>query len=266
MKIAQARCLLTYTNPRNAQVLYSRNRETSLKAKTNSRIDTPAELRIAEWTGTVSQQRALKDLNKRLEKTSNQIDPETVLWFLRDRNFDPVEAEEKLLKTTKWKEAIGWDTLSPEQFSKEYSLGKVKIHDHPDLLGRPVILLDTSKHKIGQFPRESTEKLCAFAVKEALRLLPEDKDTFLTVFDLREFGTANADLSFVKYMIDLFFVYNPKRVGQSLLVEAPWVFKPVWQFVKPLLRKYAALVRFVNVEDLRTEYFDDNTIPVEFKK
>jgi hypothetical protein len=29
---------------------------------------------------------------------------------------------------------------------------------------------------------------------------------------------------------------------QVLFVEAPWVFQPAWQVIKPLMRKYAALV------------------------
>ena len=30
---------------------------------------------------------------------------------------------------------------------------------------------------------------------------------------------------------------------QVLLVEAPWVFGPAWEVIRPLMRKYAALVR-----------------------
>jgi len=230
-----------------------------------SGIQTPPELRIAPWTDSPDDQRALLDLNRRLENSPYSFDEETVKWFLRDRKYDPVEAEEKLLKTAQWKAEIGMETLSPSQFSSELASGKVRLHEHADILGRPVIILDASKHLIGQYPVESTQKLCAYAVKEALDQLPDDVDTFITIFDLRRFGASNADLQFVKYMVDLFFVYHPKRLGQSLLVDAPWIFKPVWQFVKPLLRKYAALVRFVNVSQVGQEYFTDQTVPREFK-
>ena len=30
---------------------------------------------------------------------------------------------------------------------------------------------------------------------------------------------------------------------QVLLVDAPWVFGPAWEVIRPLMRKYAALVR-----------------------
>lgn len=62
----------------------------------------------------------------------------------------------------------------------------------------------------------------------------------------------------------MFFVYYPKRLGQVLMVDAPWVFQPPWQLIKPLLRKYAALVRFVSSETVRNEYFSPETVPKDF--
>lgn len=64
--------------------------------------------------------------------------------------------------------------------------------------------------------------------------------------------------------VEAFFEYYPRRVGQVLLVEAPWVFGPAWELIKPLMRKYAALVRFVSVAELRNEYFTESTLPAEF--
>jgi len=40
-----------------------------------------------------------------------------------------------------------------------------------------------------------------------------------------------------------------------LLIEPPWVFTPVWQIVKPLMGKYAALVKQVKAKDAKA-YFD----------
>ena len=232
----------------------------------SSKIETPKELLITPWTGSPPQLEALSDLNNRLSDAPHSLDQDTVRWFLRDREFDPVEAEEKIVKTAQWRKKIGYDTLSPEEFALEQTRGKVRLYEHRDILERPVIILDASKHRIGEFPVDSTQKLCAYAVKEAMDQLTPDAGTFITIFDLRNFGTSNADLQFVRYMIDLFFVYHPKRLGQSLLVEAPWVFQPVWQFVKPLLRKYAALVRFVDASQVRQEYFTEQTVPKEFKE
>jgi TRAP-type C4-dicarboxylate transport system permease small subunit len=42
--------------------------------------------------------------------------------------------------------------------------------------------------------------------------------------------------------MDVFYYYYPKRLGQVLFVDAPFVFQPMWQVVKPLLKSYASLV------------------------
>lgn len=41
---------------------------------------------------------------------------------------------------------------------------------------------------------------------------------------------------------DAFYYYYPRRLGQVLFVDAPFIFKPFWQLVKPLLKSYASLV------------------------
>jgi len=66
--------------------------------------------------------------------------------------------------------------------------------------------------------------------------------------------------------VDMFFVYYPKRLGQVLMVDAPWIFRPPWRLIKPLLRKYAALVRFVSAEDVRREFFTPDTVPKDFTR
>jgi hypothetical protein len=43
--------------------------------------------------------------------------------------------------------------------------------------------------------------------------------------------------------VEAFFEFYPRRVGQVLFVDAPWVFYPAWEVIRPLMRKYAALVR-----------------------
>lgn len=52
----------------------------------------------------------------------------------------------------------------------------------------------------------------------------------------------NSDLQFMAFLVEAFFEYYPRRVGQVLFVDAPWVFQPAWAAIQPLMRKYAALV------------------------
>ena len=65
--------------------------------------------------------------------------------------------------------------------------------------------------------------------------------------------------------VDVFFKYYPKRLSQVLLVDAPWVFRPIWATIRPTLGKYAKLVSFISKEELCPQYFKPGTLPDAFK-
>lgn len=51
-----------------------------------------------------------------------------------------------------------------------------------------------------QDPAED-EKLCVFMIEKALQKLPTGKEDILGIFDLRGFGTDNADLKFLTFLV-----------------------------------------------------------------
>lgn len=112
--------------------------------------------------------------------------------------------------------------------------------------------------------------MCMHLLDEVVSRLPATADAkgpgdeqLLGVFDLKGFELRNADLAFVAFLVEAFFEYYPRRVGQVLLVDAPWIFQAPWKAIKPLLRKYSALVRFVDRPTLVKEYFGggDGALP-----
>lgn len=231
-------------------------------------VQTPVRLRIVPWVGSPSQLRSLSILKSRFHKeiADGDVDESMLKWFLRDREGDVRESEEKLRSTLIWRKSLGRQYMSKSSARREAELGKAWLHDYLDVLGRPVVIMVPAKHIIGQFPLSSTQQLCAEIAEDAILKMPDGCETILAVFDLRGFGPLNADLNLVKFLVDLFFVYYPRRLGQVLVVEAPWIFDPVWQVIKPWLRKYAGLVRFIRIQDLKTEYFNKSTLPSLFVK
>ena len=96
------------------------------------------------------------------------------------------------------------------------------------------------------------------------RALQEGCETVLTVFDLRGFSTANADLPFIRFFIKLMFDIYPKRIGQVLLVGAPLIFQPLWQVIKPLLGKYAGIVQFCSAKEAAAYFASGADSHLEF--
>ncbi|PSR96707.1 Motile sperm domain-containing protein [Actinidia chinensis var. chinensis] len=211
------------------------------------------------------------DVKEKLEKDHHNLpvgkygrdDEDMILWFLKDRKFSVEDAASKLAK--KWRQEFGVSDLSEDSVRTVAETGKAFVHDFLDLCDRPVLIVVASKHFPGKQNRSENEKLCVFLIEKALSKLPAGKEEILGIFDLRGFGTDNADLQFLTFLFDVFYYYYPKRLGQVLFVDAPFVFKPIWQLAKPLLKSYASLVRFCSVEDVIKEYFTESTIPTIFR-
>ncbi|XP_024960740.1 motile sperm domain-containing protein 2 isoform X1 [Cynara cardunculus var. scolymus] len=193
-------------------------------------------------------------------------DEELILWFLKDRRFSVEEAVSKLTKAIKWREEFGVSKLSEESVRRAAATGKSYLHDSLDVHGRPVLVVVPSKHFPEMLDRSEDERLCVFLLEKALSRLPDGKEEILGVFDLREFGVKNADLKFLTFLFDVLYYYYPKRLGQVLFVDAPFVFQPIWQLAKPLIKSYASLVKFCSVEDVRKEYFTESTVPASFRR
>ncbi|KAA8540795.1 hypothetical protein F0562_024286 [Nyssa sinensis] len=157
-------------------------------------------------------------------------DEDMILWFLKDRKFSVDDAVSKLTKAIKWRQEFGVSELSEELVKSVAETGKAYVHDSLDVFDRP--MQDSSEN----------EKLCVFLIEKALSRLPDGRDEILGIFDLQGFKTKNADLKFLTFLFDVLYYYYPKRVGEVLFVEAPFVFKPIWQLVKPLLKSYASLL------------------------
>lgn len=195
---------------------------------------------------------------------AQKVDEEIMRWFLLDRKLDVDATVDKLIKMLRWRREFGADALQTTDVAKEAATGKAYLHTHLDIQNRPVIIVRASKHVSGAAPLIESQKLCVFLLDKALENMPEGQDTMLGIFDLRGFTSKNADLGFIRFMVDVFFTYYPKRLSQVLFVDAPWVFTASWNVFKSWLKKYQALVRFVSAEEVRRDYFTAETVPEDF--
>ncbi|XP_011071930.1 phosphatidylinositol transfer protein CSR1 isoform X3 [Sesamum indicum] len=164
-----------------------------------------------------------------------------------------------------WRKEFGVSELSEESVKSAAETGKAYLHSHLDVYGRPVLIVEARKHFPGEQGSHEDQKLCVFLIEKALTKLPAGKQEILVIIDLRGFQTQNADIKFTTFVFDAFYNYYPKRLSQVLFVDAPFIFKPVWQLIKPLLKSYASLVRFCSAEAVRDEYFTEDTVPANFR-
>lgn len=223
---------------------------------------------------TVDQQQLVDEVKKRLsaEQSSLRVgkngrdDEDLLLWFLKDRKYDVDATVAKLTKALTWRRDFGVDEISEETISDMAATGKAYLHSSPDVQGRPVVIVRAACHYPDPETLIPSEKLCIYLVEKSLTQLPPGGDQILGIFDLRGFTSKNGDLKFVKFLIDVFFNYYPKRLGEVLFVDAPFIFQPGWNMVKPLLKSYASLVKFCSAADVREQFFTSETVPPDFRE
>ncbi|KAL0926306.1 hypothetical protein M5K25_002522 [Dendrobium thyrsiflorum] len=210
-------------------------------------------------------------------------DEDLILWFLKDRKFVVEDAVTKLTKAIKWREDFGVSTLSEDSVKSIYATGKAYLHDFtdtgaggsgiqafprcrwPSTFFKEMNLFSPNTLWLQKQAAAEDQKLCVLLIEKALHKFPYGLGEILVIVDLRGFRTENADIMFFTFLIDAFYYYYPKRLGQVLLVGAPFVFQPIWQLLKPLMKSYAALVRFCDADTVRSEYFQEDTMPAAFK-
>mmetsp|Transcript_5668 Transcript_5668/g.9976 ORF Transcript_5668/g.9976 Transcript_5668/m.9976 type:complete len:313 (-) Transcript_5668:793-1731(-) len=188
-------------------------------------------------------------------------------WFLLDRKLNVNAAAEKLLYLANWRYKTS--LVSIETVNAEKSLNKVYLHNATDNNGRKVFIMKSSKH---QKTSDYTKILAAqrvvqdvldHAINEMESESNGQRECVLGILDLRGFGRQNADGALAEFLMDCFFKFYPKRMNELLLVDAPFLFRPTWAFVKPLLGKYSKMVKFVKASEVK-EYFEKDQIPAEF--
>ncbi|GFZ12017.1 Sec14p-like phosphatidylinositol transfer family protein [Actinidia rufa] len=149
------------------------------------------------------------DVKGKLEKDHHNLpvgkygrdDEDMILWFLKDRKFSVEDAASKLAKVIKWRQEFGVSDLSEDLVRTVAETGKAFVHDFLDLCDRPVLIVVASKHFPGKQNHSENEKLCVFLIEKALSKLPAGKEEILGIFDLRGFGTDNADLQFLTFLV-----------------------------------------------------------------
>ncbi len=53
----------------------------------------------------------------------------------------------------------------------------------------------------GERPLDDSKRLCAHILEKAMEDLNDECETILGIFDLRGFGTQNADFGFVRFLV-----------------------------------------------------------------
>mmetsp|Transcript_19318 Transcript_19318/g.40410 ORF Transcript_19318/g.40410 Transcript_19318/m.40410 type:complete len:604 (-) Transcript_19318:121-1932(-) len=194
-------------------------------------------------------------------------------WFLRDRKMDVAEAASKLVKCLRWRDDFSVEKLGPELFMREMRSRKAYLHTHPDIAGRPVLVVVANRHNVLERRFKESCCMCAWYMERVMDKLktlePEmepEIEQAIAIVDLNGFSPMQADLEFVCFVVDVIHNYYPRRFARVLMVDAPQMFESFWRSVCPMLHHYQDLAEFTTASEVCRRYFAPDQAPPELTR
>ncbi|XP_051130864.1 uncharacterized protein LOC127251273 isoform X2 [Andrographis paniculata] len=211
-------------------------------------------------------QAKIKEVRKLIGTQSGKLDlfcsDETILRYLRARNWNVKKASKMLKATVKWRlefkpEEIVWDDVA-----KEAETGKIYRSKYKDKYGRPVLVMrprcQNSKSTRGQI------KHLVYCMENAIADLPEGEEQMVWLVDFRGFSMSNISAKATRETANILQDHYPERLCLAILYDPPKIFEPFWKIVKPFLDpKTANKVRFVYSGDSSTSKFMEDMFNME---
>eukprot|EP00929_Paragymnodinium_shiwhaense_P046702 TRINITY_DN23768_c0_g1_i1.p1 TRINITY_DN23768_c0_g1~~TRINITY_DN23768_c0_g1_i1.p1 ORF type:complete len:335 (-),score=84.00 TRINITY_DN23768_c0_g1_i1:398-1360(-) len=174
------------------------------------------------------------------------------------RKLDPEKAYEALENLVQWQSEtfpISESFIEPEVKTK-----KLLVHGK-DKMGHPVVYLICKRHDRRTRDIDKCVANAVATVEQALSEMPEGVGKMLIVFDAREFGLAQVDLSMIRKAIFLLERCYPVRAYKLYAVGLPSIFNYLWKLATKWLDPLSASkVAFLQTMEELSEFIDDEEL------
>ncbi|SJX64876.1 related to CSR1-phosphatidylinositol transfer protein [Sporisorium reilianum f. sp. reilianum] len=101
--------------------------------------------------------------------------------------------------------------------------------------GEPVYFIEVGSHYSSNQTADELKR-GVILLQESLQLLmPPPVERKVVIFNLNNFGLRNMDWSIVLFMAKTMESFYPETLARVYVHGAPWIFKPIWSILRPLL-------------------------------
>ncbi|SPO30861.1 related to CSR1 - phosphatidylinositol transfer protein [Ustilago trichophora] len=101
--------------------------------------------------------------------------------------------------------------------------------------GEPVYFIEVGSHYSSNQTAEELKRGVILLQESLQILMPPPVERKVVIFNLNNFGIRNMDWSIVLFMAKTMESFYPETLARVYVHGAPWIFKPIWSILKPLL-------------------------------
>eukprot|EP00053_Salpingoeca_punica_P007533 m.68704 g.68704 ORF g.68704 m.68704 type:complete len:518 (+) comp14194_c0_seq1:74-1627(+) len=178
---------------------------------------------------STDQQKALDDLKSKVGAGASDSD---LLRFLRGTEWNVDKAKTYWDENKLWRTQFNVDKLTVNYVAREVRSGKMRLLNQTDKKGRPIVVLQPSKHS----PKESSplevSKLLTYNLEQAVKMMKGDVESVVIIVDFKGMSPRAADLRVPKIVLETLQQRYPERVDLVLVVNAPWFFRFIWATIR----------------------------------
>lgn len=102
-------------------------------------------------------------------------------------------------------------------------------------IGEPVYFIEVGNHFSHNQTQQELKKGVIFLQETLQLLMPPPIERKVVIFNMNEFGIRNMDWWCVFFMVKTMESYYVETLARVYVHGAPWIFKPIWAILKPLL-------------------------------
>lgn len=101
--------------------------------------------------------------------------------------------------------------------------------------GEPVYFIEVGSHYSSNQTAEELKRGVILLQESLQMLMPPPVERKVVIFNLSNFGIRNMDWSVVLFMAKTMESFYPETLARVYVHGAPWIFKPIWSILRPLL-------------------------------
>ncbi|ERN20368.1 SEC14 cytosolic factor [Amborella trichopoda] len=154
--------------------------------------------------------------------------------FLKAKGDSVKKAAKQLKACLAWRESIGTDHLTADEFSAELAEGAAYVAGQ-DEEGRPVMVFRIKQDHQKLHAQKRYIRLLVFTLEVAIASMSKNVEQFVLLFDAGFFRSASTYLNLLLATLKILSDHYPARLAKAFVVDPPTLFSYLWKGSRPFV-------------------------------